>query len=1018
MHYKNPYLNEWKVKGRPGFLEIFSCVLKRDNRIDDYDFFQKLFINFNFQYPLSNEAIQSLLNILEHTDNTVIIKIVIELLHKYILSDERCKKKIFDCGIIDACIFRLINKNNDSFLIELFELIKDVNIPSELTKLQCLIFSRIFETCFDIYRNDSIIINKVFECFNTFLQSEYSIYPLLKFLNPLLKNVSAETVTHVLNSINSMIKFNLAKTPIIKYLLHQILNKNFDVTKASYNLLLRISNNVNDFIKEWGSMHVSTVMKNKNIDLLFPVALLVKKLLMKGKLHKKNDNVNSNSILKKFQTMREEKRKESGNETEYNIVAKKLENKISEFHPVVYTLDNLEAPVDLPISPNETYEDEDDETELLEPEKKPSKEAFQEVVVEEKKVDIIAMMELKRKEEEERERERENQRVKRKENMLKKYDIDKNGPQIDYTTLDNINIDDEYNKINRYDSTNNTDIIKENKTLDEKMYDICKKIINKRNNKATIINSKIDENKNKDVDTFKNNINEIPDNVNPEDYHKNVNKFNKFVNANVRKKTDKKNYLENKNNYFDSNDDNDDDDTKPEKVKSMYEKEKKKLCSKSEMFPNFSNDHVDDFIVDSDSCIFTPNESGLIDVDVDYLNDDAINIDVINQSDKNLNQKIQKDETYVFKSLKTNETVENLVNKIQKVLKKIKMNKEDYQNIEKFLKEEEFITNEMKEDDDVGYVIHKEILYDLYNDLKTVKTAYVKDEDIKKIINDIFGDTLNNVDFLEVYKSKLINSLYNSDFTTNLEYIYLEYLIKEKNKNKEYQANRSTILDLFEDDNDIDDDLFNKCISTLKYQALKSANVDNNKHKIEKKKEQLRFLRKNATERKIKNIKNKRKKIYEEYQKGISKRHPQKGKNKKSEQFMDKFFSDISLNKDIRPIEDMTEDFLYQKVKEYGSNIFKSQSLTSSRELSTHESNVEIISTPNKSIQSFQDNKIDNDIISALEKFSSYNDKIDNIDFIMISILNELKNSKYFHEKINELINFINNNDNKSVIRN
>jgi len=29
-------------------------------------------------------------------------------------------------------------------------------------------------------------------------------------------------------------------------------------------------------------MHVSSVMKSKNIDLLFPVALLVKKLLMKG----------------------------------------------------------------------------------------------------------------------------------------------------------------------------------------------------------------------------------------------------------------------------------------------------------------------------------------------------------------------------------------------------------------------------------------------------------------------------------------------------------------------------------------------------------------------------------------------------------------------------------------------------------------------------------------------------------------------------------------------------------------
>jgi len=39
---------------------------------------------------------------------------------------------------------------------------------------------------------------------------------------------------------------------------------------------------VNDFLKEWGSLHISSVMKNKNIDLLYPVALLVKKLLIKG----------------------------------------------------------------------------------------------------------------------------------------------------------------------------------------------------------------------------------------------------------------------------------------------------------------------------------------------------------------------------------------------------------------------------------------------------------------------------------------------------------------------------------------------------------------------------------------------------------------------------------------------------------------------------------------------------------------------------------------------------------------
>jgi len=37
---------------------------------------------------------------------------------------------------------------------------------------------------------------------------ENSIYPLLRFLNPLLKGVSPETVANVLNSINAMIKYS------------------------------------------------------------------------------------------------------------------------------------------------------------------------------------------------------------------------------------------------------------------------------------------------------------------------------------------------------------------------------------------------------------------------------------------------------------------------------------------------------------------------------------------------------------------------------------------------------------------------------------------------------------------------------------------------------------------------------------------------------------------------------------------------------------------------------------------
>ncbi|ORX60806.1 hypothetical protein BCR36DRAFT_340662, partial [Piromyces finnis] len=282
----------------------------------------------------------------------------------------------------------------------------------------------------------------------------------------------------------------MTKTPIIKYLLQQILNKNFDVTKASYHLLLRLSNSdtlANNFIKEWGSMHVSSVMKNKNIDLLFPVVLLIKKLLIKGKLNKKNDSVNSNSILKVFQTMREKKRKESGNNTDYNIVTKKLENEISEFHSEVYVLDNLEKPAEIPVSTNKLDENEnEDETELLQLEDKFQNKQSEEEDIKEEEIDISKLMELKKQEEEEkerereREREREYQKEKRKDGMLKKYNIEKNDEeQIDYTKLDDIYIDDEYNKINKNSNDDISNLTKENKTFNQKIDEIRKKIIDK-----------------------------------------------------------------------------------------------------------------------------------------------------------------------------------------------------------------------------------------------------------------------------------------------------------------------------------------------------------------------------------------------------------------------------------------------------------------------------------------------------------------------------------------------------------
>jgi len=43
---------------------------------------------------------------------------------------EKNKKRAFHNGLLDACIFRLLNKDTEKYFIELIDLIKDVNIPS------------------------------------------------------------------------------------------------------------------------------------------------------------------------------------------------------------------------------------------------------------------------------------------------------------------------------------------------------------------------------------------------------------------------------------------------------------------------------------------------------------------------------------------------------------------------------------------------------------------------------------------------------------------------------------------------------------------------------------------------------------------------------------------------------------------------------------------------------------------------------------------------------------------------
>ncbi|ORX60807.1 hypothetical protein BCR36DRAFT_578885 [Piromyces finnis] len=482
----------------------------------------------------------------------------------------------------------------------------------------------------------------------------------------------------------------------------------------------------------------------------------------------------------------------------------------------------------------------------------------------------------------------------------------------------------------------------------------------------------------------------------------------------------------------------------------MYENEKEKEISVSKVFPNFSNDDVDDFIVESNSPIeesdyniLSSNDGDFKDIDILKDDDtDVIKIETLEQAEDNSISPVDKKEiTSTFKSLKTNETVQSLMIKIRELLGDIEINEDEYKNIDYFLKEEEFTVNEKKNIDDVGYVIHKEILYNFYNDLMEIKNAIANNEDKQAVTYRLFGDSLNNINFLDVFKSKLITSLYNSETISNLEYSYIEYLTKEKNKNKEYQTSRSTILDLFEEDSDIDDDIFNKCITALKYQAMKANNNNKNESvdKNKKKKEQLKFFKKKTTEKKIKSRKKREKRIYNEYQKDLSKRHPLKGKIKENDKFMEKNFSEINLEKDIKPIEEMSDDFLYEKVKEYGSSLFKSKSSISSKEMTPKESNIDL----DIAVHSNQVNDdVDKDIISAINKYNSYNDNSNNINFIMISVLNELKNSKHFHEKIStlyklqelslfkknideyyllklieEIINYIKDNDNKVILR-
>ena len=609
--------------------------------------------------------------------------------------------------------------------------------------------------------------------------------------------------------------------------------------------------------------------------------------------------------------MREERRKETGNETEYSIVNKKLENKISEFHPVVYNLDNLEGTIEIPNIRNEIIEDvdEDDneEIELLSSddnikknnleEKKENKEKEEEEKKEKEKIELARLMELEKQKEELKETHREN--------MLKKYNIDRNEKVITYEEMGDVNVDDEWNKINKNNNVNLKDLMGEEKNLNEKMMEIRNKILDKGNK----INSKKMEKEKNDI---KEADNEIPSNVNPEEFKTKLENFNKFMSDNTVKHEKKK-----KNDYTINNKN----DINPDGVKSMCEmKDNDPLLDETEiLFKNLSDGNINDYFLNDSICdLRTLTEGNENDNNISTDNKSIVDIKTTNnKSSNNERHKLKPKPIFTLKSLKSHETIQTLLSKIRSLISNTDLNNNELVNINKFLKDEEFKTNKIEKKDEVGYVIHKEILYEFNTDMKIIQEAIINDENKEKLTESMFGADLDKANFLEVYKSKLINDLYNLEVMSNLEYSYLEYLTKETKNNSEYTANRSSILDLFEEDSDVDDDLFNKCISALKY--ITSENKANNKkqksNNIDKKREQFKLFRKRNKEKKIKKIKNKKKRIYGEYEKGIQKRNPHKEIEEKNKEFLDKNFSDISLDKDIKPIEEMTDEFLYQKVK-------------------------------------------------------------------------------------------------------
>jgi len=605
-------------------------------------------------------------------------------------------------------------------------------------------------------------------------------------------------------------------------------------------------------------------------------------------LNKKNDNIHSEVILKKFNAMREEKRKESGNETEYSVVNKKLENKISEFNPEVYNLDSLESTIDISTIQNEVIDEDNEEIELLPTEGEDKKDRDKNKNNE--KINLAEMMELERQKEQTKESHREN--------MMKKYNFDTNEKIVTYEEMENINIDDEWNKMNRNEDVDIKSLITEEKSLNEKMMEIRNKILdkgNKINNKKN--NSKLSTDKGNNESTKKI-INEKPNGVDPEEYKAKVENFNNFMNDNIIKCKKKK-----KNNFVI----NEKTDIQSDRINSMFEFKNDSLSIDEPLFKSISDGKVNDYILSDSVCdLNTLLEGNKIDNNNNVITDSKSVIDI--KTSNKLNS--------YTKSLRSNETVESLLSKIYNLLPNIDLKDDELLNIEEFLKNEEFLTKKIKEKDDVGYVVHKEILYKLYNDLKEIQNARSNHKDVQKLSESMFGADLSKTDFLKVYKSKLIYDLYNSENMSELEFSYYDYLTKEKGNNTEYTANRSSILDLFEEDSDMDDDLFNKCISALKYKTYenKIKKKDQTNDKKNKKKEQLKLYRK-KNNKKIKNIKKKEKRIYEEYEVSLQKRKLHKDAEKRNKEFMDKNFSDINLNEDIVQIEEMTNDYLYQKVK-------------------------------------------------------------------------------------------------------